>query len=186
MTLANFPAARAPGPLQRLQGDPLRVAARREVAVAVVDVGDAAAHAGAEVPARRTDDDHAAAGHVLAAVVAAALDDGDGAAVSHREALTRHAAREQAAAGGAVERDVADEDVLLRHEGRAPRRVDDDLAAGEPLGDVVVGVTLQPEGHAGRQEGSEALAGGAAEADRYRVGGEVVEAVAAANLRAPE
>src|SRR3990172_3725066 len=169
---------------QGLQGDHLHVAARREVAVPIVDIGDAAAHAGAEVAAGPAQDDDASAGHVLAAVVAAALDDGDCAAVAHREPLPRDAAGEQAAAGGAVKRDVADEDVLLRHERGAPRRVDDYLAARKPLSDVVVGVALQPEGDAGGQEGAEALAGGAVEADRDRIVGEAVEAVAAGQLAA--
>src|SRR3990170_4771408 len=90
----------------------------------------------------------------------AAWEEGAGAAVAARDAPPRHSAGEQAAAGGAVERDVADEDVLLRHERGPPGRIDDYLAAGEPLGDVIIGVALQPEGDAGRQEGAEALAGG--------------------------
>jgi hypothetical protein len=47
-----------------------------EVAGLVEHVGDAAGHAGREVAARGAEDDHAAAGHVLAAVVAHGLDDG--------------------------------------------------------------------------------------------------------------
>ena len=54
---------------ERLQVDHLLVAADVEVALFVEDVGDAAAHAGAEVAARGADDDDAAAGHVLATVV---------------------------------------------------------------------------------------------------------------------
>ena len=59
-----------------LDADELRVAAPGEEPVLVEDVRDAAAHAGGEVAARRPDHDHAAAGHVLAAVVADAFDDG--------------------------------------------------------------------------------------------------------------
>ena len=91
-----------------------------EVAVVVEHVGDAAAHAGGEVAAGPAEHDDAPAGHVLAAVVADALDDGVGAAVAHGEALAGDAAEEGLAAGRAVERDVADDDVVLGHERRRP------------------------------------------------------------------
>ena len=44
------------------------------------------------------------------------------------------------------------------------RRVDDDLAAGEALAAVVVGVAFEAQRHAARHEGAEALAGRAREA----------------------
>ena len=69
-----------------------------EVAVRVVDVGDAARHAGAEVAAGVAEHDHATAGHVLAAVVADALDDRGGARVADAEALADDAAQEDLAA----------------------------------------------------------------------------------------
>ena len=61
-----------------------------------------------------------AAGHVLAAVVADAFDDGDGAGVAHGEALADHAADERLPAGGAVQDDVAGDDLLLGHEAGGP------------------------------------------------------------------
>ena len=67
----------------------------------------------------------APAGHVFAAVIADAFDDGLGAAVAHAEPLGRAAAEERAAARRAVQRDVADEDVLLGLERRDLRRIDD-------------------------------------------------------------
>jgi hypothetical protein len=60
-----------------------------------------------------------AAGHVFAAVVADGFDDGVHAAVADAEALAGHAADVGLAAGRAVERHVADDDVLLRHKGGA-------------------------------------------------------------------
>ena len=87
-----------------------------EVVVLVEHVGDAAGHAGGEVAAGGAEHDDAAAGHVLAAVVADGFDHGVHAAVAHREALAGHAAEEGLARGGAVEGDVADDDVLLGHE----------------------------------------------------------------------
>ena len=105
---------------QRFQVDHLAVAAARELAVGVEHVGDAAAHAGREVAPGPAEHDDAAAGHVLAAVIADAFDDHRGAAVAHAEPLAGHAADERLAAGRAVERDVADDDVLLGLERRQP------------------------------------------------------------------
>ena len=48
---------------------------RANVPSAFEHVGDAAAHAGGEVPAGAAEHDDAAAGHVLAAVIADAFDD---------------------------------------------------------------------------------------------------------------
>ena len=66
----------------------------------------------------RTEHDDAAAGHVFAAVIADGFDDRMHAAVAHAEALARHAADVRLAAGRAIQRDVADDDVLLRLERR--------------------------------------------------------------------
>ncbi len=59
---------------ERLEIHHLAVAAAGEVAVHVQHVGDAAAHAGREVPAGAPQNHHAPARHVLAPVVADALD----------------------------------------------------------------------------------------------------------------
>src|SRR5262245_33731690 len=75
------------GVLERIEIHGLRVHAARELAVFVEHVGDAAAHAGREVPPRAPEHDDDAARHVLAAVVADALHDGRGAAVADAEAL---------------------------------------------------------------------------------------------------
>ena len=66
-------------------------------------------------------------GHVLAGVIADALDDGARAAVAHGEPLAGDTAHERVAAGCAVERHVADDDVLFGDErctggGRTTRR----------------------------------------------------------------
>ena len=90
-----------------------RLQRRAKLAVGVEHVGDAAAHAGREVAPGPAEHDHASAGHVLAAVIADALDHDRRAAVAHAEALARHAADVAFAARRAVERDVADDDVLL-------------------------------------------------------------------------
>ena len=74
----------------------------------------------------------------------------------------------------AVADDVAGDDVLLGHQRRARGGPHDDPAAGQALADVVVGVALEAQRDAGRQERAEALAGGAGERE---VDGAVVEAL---------
>ena len=145
----------------------------------VVDVGDPAAHPGGEVAAGLAEDDDAAAGHVLAAVLADALDDRQRAGVADREALAGEAAEEGLAAGGAVEDDVAGDHVLGRVEARAVGRADREDAAGEALADVVVRLALELERDPRREPGAEALAGRAAQADVDRVARQAGVAVAA-------
>src|SRR4051794_3315348 len=130
--------------------DDRRVDLGAERAVLVEDEGQAAAHAGREVAPRRAEDARAPAGHVLAAVVADRLDDGGRARVAHAEALAGHAAEERLAARRPVQRDVADDDVLLGGERRVLVRAHGQRAARQALAAVVVGVAEQRERHAGR------------------------------------
>ena len=152
--------------VERLEIHHLTVAARANVPRDVEHVGDAAGHARGEIPAGPAEHDDAAAGHVLAAVIADALDNGERAAVAHGEPLARDAAEVRFAARRAVQRDVADDDVVLGNERRLPRREHDDLAAREPLADVIVRVAFELERDASRNEGAEALAGRAGELER--------------------
>ncbi len=131
---------------ERLEIDAgLVAAARGEVALIVVDVGDAAAHAGGEVAAGGAENDDEAVGHVFAAVVAHAFDDGGCAGVADGEALAGDAVEEDFAAGCAVEDDVADEDAFLGQEAGGLGRIGDDAAAGEALAEIVVGVAFEFE-----------------------------------------
>src|SRR6185312_9053648 len=123
-----------------LQVDHREVAQRAETAVRIVDVGDAAGHAGREVAPGLPEHRHHAAGHVFAAVVAHALDDGHGARVAHGETLAGHALEVGLAGDGAVEHGVADDDVLGRLARRLRRLAHDHAAAGKTLADLVVGV----------------------------------------------
>src|SRR6267378_2529710 len=93
-------------------------------------------------------------------------------AVAHAEALARDAAHVGLTARRAIEGDVADDDVVLGHEGAAAWWIDDELAAREPLPPVVVGVALEAEGDPARDERAEALAGRAREVDTDRVVGQ--------------
>ena len=98
------------------QLDHAEVAVGEEAVVRVPDVGDAARHAGREVAARWPEDHDAAACHVFAAVVADAFDDRAGAAVADAEPLGRPAAEKRFAARRAIQRHIADEDVVFGHE----------------------------------------------------------------------
>src|SRR3954465_15247319 len=146
-----------------------RVDLGAERPVAVEDEREAAAHAGGEVAPGRPEDDDAPAGHVLAAVVAAPLDDRDRARIAHAEALAADAAEERLAAGRAVERDVADDDVVLGFEGRLAARADRECAAGQALAAVVVGVAERGEAHPGREPPAERLPGRAGERHLDRI-----------------
>src|SRR5205823_6715557 len=112
-----------------------------------------------------------------------ALDHGGDAAVAHAEALARLTAEEHLAAGRAVERDVADDDVLFRRESRVARRIDDDASARETLAEVVVGVALELDGDAVGEPRAEALSGGAGELDADGLGRQPLATVAAGDLR---
>ena len=91
-------------------------------------------------------------------MVAHALYNGGRAAVAHAEALAGHAGDERLAAGSAVQRHVAGDDVLLGLEVDALRRAHDDLAAGKALAHVVVAVAHQLQRQAIGDKGTKALA----------------------------
>src|SRR5690606_30427199 len=137
--------------LDGLESHGAEIATRLEIAARIPDVSAAARHAGGEITPGGAQDHDAPAAHALAAVIADALDHRPRAAVAHAEALGRAAAEERAASGRAVERDVADQHVLLGRESAFARRVDDQPAAGEPLADIVVAVALELERDALRE-----------------------------------
>ena len=146
----------------------LVAAARGEVALIVVDVGDAAAHARGEIAAGGTEDDDETVGHVFAAMIANALDDRGCAGVADSEALAGDTVEENFAAGGAVEDDVADENAVFGQEARSLGRIGDDAATREAFSEIVVGVAFKLERDALRNECAEALAGRSAELEVER------------------
>ena len=139
-------------------------------------VSDTARHAGGEVSAGGAEHDDAATGHVFAAVVAHALNHGGDAGVADGETLAGAAVDVDLTGGGAVEGHIADDDVVLGLEAGVGRRVDDEFAAGQAFAKIVVGVALDGERHAARDEGAEALAGGALETEADRVFGQTLGA----------
>src|SRR5829696_4296 len=144
------------------------VEVRGELALGIEHVGDPAAHAGGEVAPGRAEHDHAAAGHVLAAVVTRALDDRAGARVAHREALAGEPAEERAPARRPVQHGVADDHVLLGDEARALRRTHREHAARQALAGVVVRVAVEGQRHPRREPPAEALAARAVRGDLDR------------------
>ena len=166
----------------RLEIDHGEVAAPLEIALLIQHIGDAARHAGGEIASRRPDHHHHAAGHIFAAMVAGAFDHGDGAGIAHGKALAGDAAEIAFARDGAVQHRIADDDRLLRHDGRVRRRADDDAAARQALADIVVALADEVERHAMREPGAEALAGRALEADPDGVLGQAGMAITLGDL----
>src|SRR5690606_22865966 len=153
-----------PESAEALGRDRVRREAQREHPVLVEDPGGAARHAGAEVPARRAQDDDRPARHVLAAVVAAALHDGGRARVAHADALAYAAGGEQGAGRRPVEQRGAGDPagslggVAAQH----------DLAPGQRLADVVLRLAAHDDAHARQREGAQALARRARELEGAR------------------
>ena len=115
-------------------------------------------------------------------MVADAFHDGVSAAVADGKALAGDAADERLTTGRAVEGHVTDDDVLLGREGRAPRRKDDQPPARQSLAPVVVGVALEHEGDAARNERAERLPGRAGEVDLDGVVGQAAATPAGRDL----
>ncbi len=114
----------------RLEIDHGHVAALLEIALLIEHVSDTAGHTGCEIPPRRADDDHHAAGHVFAAMIPGALDHGDGAGVPDSEALAANATEIALTGNGAIKHGIADNDRLLGHDARVFRRAHDQAATG--------------------------------------------------------
>src|SRR5690242_2523517 len=155
--------------VQLLEPNHRLVAARFELAVDVVDIGDATRHAGGEVAAGEAEYGDNAARHVFAAMIAGTFDHRDDTGIAHREALAGHALEIGFAGDGAIKHGVADDDVLGRLAFRRLRLSDHDATAGKSFADIVVAVARKLQTDAARQEGAEALAGRAFEANDDRV-----------------
>ena len=157
---------------QRFELDHGEIAARREAAVLVQHIGNAAGHTGSKVAAGAAEHHHDAAGHVFAAMVPGALDHGDGTGIAHGKPLAGNAAEIAFAFDRTVEHCIADDDRLLRHDAGVGSRARDEPATRESLADVIVGVSLEFEGHPAREPSSEALPRGTGELHPDRIVGQ--------------
>ena len=165
-------------------GHQLLVQLSVELVPLVQHVDDASGHARGEILAGLAQDDNHAPRHVLAAVVAHALHDGAGPGIADAEALARHAADIGLAPRRAVERHVADDDILPGIPPALLRGPHHQLAAGEALAEIVVGIAGQTDGHPLRQERAEGLPAPAQGLDDHGVIGQ--SAALPGNLRAQD
>src|SRR5438552_686773 len=117
-------------------------------------------------------------------MVADRFNDRGDAAVAHAKTFAGHAANISLATRRAVERNIANNDILLGNKGGLFRWIDDDFAAGKAFADVIIGVALQEEGHAFRHKRAETLAGTAGEMNLDGILGQALGAPAAGYFRA--
>src|SRR6267154_2155250 len=157
------------GIVDRPQLDHPGVTSRWKRTVFVEYIRDAAAHAGREVAPGFAEYRDQSARHVLAAMIANSLDYRMRAAVAHRESLARDAAKESLAAGRAVKRDVSDDDVLFRLEGRFSWRTHRHESARQALAAIVIRIAFEVERDARRQPRAETLPCGTGQMNLYRV-----------------
>src|SRR5262249_11745496 len=121
----------------RLELDHRGVAKLAEARLGIVDIGDAARHAGSELPAGTPQPHDPAARNVFAAVIAGAFAHGDGTRVAHGKALARHALEVGLARDGAIEDRVTHDDVLQRIARAGLGLAHDHAAAPQALADIV-------------------------------------------------
>ena len=128
--------------------------------IRVVDVCDAATHAGSEVAPSLAQYHHTATSHILATVVAGTFNHGDGTRVAHTEALAHLTVDIEFAAGGTIESRISGNDVLFGFVVIAPagRRQDRDTPTTESLAEIVVGLAFQTDVQPFHGEGTKALA----------------------------
>ena len=112
---------------------------------------------------------------IRTAVVAAAFADRERTGVPHAEPLPRLPRGEERSARGPVKHGVADDDVVLGHDGRLDDGAHHDHAARQALAHVVVGVALHDQLQPRRREGPQALPGGALQLHRQMPLLQVVE-----------
>src|SRR5260370_20948026 len=91
-----------------------------KIAALVKNVSDAAAHAGGKISATGSEHQDQAPGHVFATVVANSFDYSGRSGVANRKALASDSIEKRFAAGGPVEGNVADQNILLGPETGPP------------------------------------------------------------------
>src|ERR1700694_1992646 len=84
-----------------------------KISALVKHVSNAPTHAGGKISAAGSEHQDQALGHVFAAVVAHAFDHSSRPGVANRKALTRDSVEKRFAAGGAIESNVANQNVVL-------------------------------------------------------------------------
>src|ERR1700751_5162615 len=108
--------------IEHLQFDPSHVALAGEAAIFIKHIGQATTHPGSEITSRLAEHNDQPARHVLASMVPHPFNYCDGAAVPYGKPLPCDAPEERFSAGRAIERDVADENIVLGLESGVSRR----------------------------------------------------------------
>src|SRR5437879_13333483 len=127
------------GESDALQPHHLAVDSAGEATLLIVDIGDAARHARAEIAPCRAQHDDRTASHIFAAVVPYAFDDGHGPTITHCKALTHLAAHQQQTASRTIKYGITGNDLFVRLIRAACVRSYDALAASHTLSHVVIG-----------------------------------------------
>src|ERR1700756_4503548 len=96
-----------------------------KVSALVEDICQASAHTRREVSAAGAKDQHEPIGHVFTTVIANALDDRGRTGIAYGKTPAGYAVEEGFAASGAIESNVADDDVFFGSETGGARRIDD-------------------------------------------------------------
>ena len=138
--------------VDRLQRDAGRVALRLEPAVRILDIGDAARHAGGEIAADRRRARRPRP-PVIYSQPWSPVPSTTATAPELRTAKRSPAtpAKKASPRGRAVEAGIADDDVRRRVARRAVGLADDQPAAGQALAGIIVGVADQLQRHAARR-----------------------------------
>ena len=98
----------------RLEVDRIQIATFfGKVSALVKNIGDAAAHAGGKISAAGSEHQDQALGHVFATVVADAFDHSGRSGIANGKALAGDSVEKRFAAGGAVEGNVADQNIFF-------------------------------------------------------------------------
>ncbi len=150
--------------------------------VRIIDVSNAARHAGRKVASGFAQDNDHAARHVLATMIADAFDHCDRAGIAHGKALACDALEIGLAGDGPIKHRVADDDVFKRRAGDAFRLANDHAPARKTLADIIVGVAFQVQRDAARQEAAKALSRRSGHRDMDRVFRQACVTMLAGNL----
>ena len=137
------------------------VTALGKLAIFVIHIRNAAAHASRKIAPGGAQHRHGATRHVFTAVVTGAFDHRGGTRQAHGKTFTRHTTEEGLATGGAKHHGVAHNGVLDGLATEINARAHHDPATAQALAGVIIGVTNQVQGDAACQECTKRLATGA-------------------------
>ena len=131
-----------------------------QIIVLIQHICDTAAHTCCEVLSCFSDNNHAAAGHVLTSVITDTFNYCDGTGVSHGKTLTCHTVDKCFSAGCSIKRYVTDDNVFILTVFDSLRRIYHQFSTRKSFSEVIVAVAFQLQCQTVRDKGSEALSTG--------------------------